>query len=54
MGNMEEFDGRSTEEGNGVTQSARCCTMCTRGSVGIGHERFENIGSILGRRILTP
>ena len=31
--------------GNGAT----CCTMCKRGRVGIGHERFENSGSVLGR-----
>ena len=35
--------------GNGATQSATCCTMCKSGGVGIGHERFENVGSVLGR-----
>ena len=29
--------------------TATCCTMCKRGLVGIGHERFENSGSVLGR-----
>ena len=35
--------------GNGATQSATCCTMCKRSWVGIGHERFENSGSVLSR-----
>ena len=35
--------------GNGATQSATCCTKCKKGWVGIGHERFENSDSILGR-----
>jgi len=35
--------------GNSAPQSAACCTMCKRVSVGIGHERFEKGGSILGR-----
>ena len=43
MGSMGEF------EGNNATQSATCCTMCKRGSVRIGHERFENGDSVLGR-----
>jgi len=42
-GSMGEF------EGYGVIQSAICCTMCIRGSVGLWHERFENSGSVLGR-----
>ena len=28
--------------GDGASQSAICCTMCKRGLVEIGHERFEN------------
>ena len=34
---------------NGATQLATCCTMCKSGLVGIGQERFENGGSVLGR-----
>ena len=34
---------------NSATQSAMCCTMCKRCWAGIGHERFENDGSVLGR-----
>ena len=49
---MEEFEGRRrgllTME-NGATQSATCCAMCKRVLVGIGHERFENGCSVLGR-----
>ena len=37
------------EEGNGAPQSATCCTICERGCVRIGRERFENSGSIFGR-----
>ena len=35
--------------GNGATQWASCSTMSKRGWVGIGHERFENSGSVLGQ-----
>ena len=34
---------------NGVTQPATCCTMWRKGWVGIGHKRFMNSGSVLGR-----
>ena len=34
---------------NGATQSATCCTMCISGWVGIGRERFGNVGSVWGR-----
>ena len=30
----------------GATQSATCCTTCKKGSVGIGHKRFENVGNV--------
>ena len=51
-GSMEEYEGRMRgmlTTGNGVTQSEASCTMYKRGWVEIGHERFENGGSILGR-----
>ena len=44
---MEKFKGRSRvmpNMGNGAILSATCCIMGNRGSVGIGHERFENSG----------
>ena len=47
--NMEKFKGRSRvmpNMGNGAILSATCCIMGNRGSVGIGHERFENSDSI--------
>ena len=31
-----------------VAQWATCCTICKRGWVWIGHESFENSGSVLG------
>ena len=35
--------------GGMVPQSAACCTICKSGWVGIWHERFENVGNVLGR-----
>jgi len=46
--------GKCWLRGNGATQSAICCTMCESGWVGIGHERFGNVGSVLGRHSGTP
>ena len=34
---------------NDATLSATCCTICKMGWLGIGHERFDNVGSVLGR-----
>ena len=34
--------------GNGVTQLSTCCTMGKMDWVGIGHERFDNGGSVSG------
>ena len=40
--------GECWQRGNGSTQSATCYSICRNGWVGIGHERLENSGSILG------
>ena len=46
---MEEFEGRR----RGMLTTGEWCNpvsnMSKMGSVGIGHERFENGGSILGK-----
>ena len=47
--NLRDGGGECWLRENGATQSATCCTMCKRGWVQIGHERFENGGSVLGR-----
>ena len=47
---MEDFEGR--RRGmllRGMNQSATCCTLCKTSWMGIGHEKFGNSGSVLGR-----
>ena len=51
---IDQFEGRGWKcwlRGNGATQSETCYTICKRGWVVIGHERFENSGSVLGRHL---
>ena len=46
---LGEEEENADYEVNGATQLSTCCTMCKRGLVRTGQERFENGGSVLGR-----
>ena len=45
---MEKFEGNA-DYGGIVQHSQQHEAPCVKGLVGIGHERFENGGSVLGR-----
>ena len=48
-GGNADYGVQPSQQSHGATQSETCCTMCKRGWVGIGHARFENSSSVLGR-----